>query len=242
MLQTELAMVPGRPGADLLDPGRLARRLQASSQPRFELVAADSPDRATVETMIRGVYADAFGAQPSQLAPMLLAAWDADRNCLAAAGIRLAAREPLFLEQYLDRPVEQAVASATAVPVARNTIVEIGNLAAARRGHAMLLFVILATSLQRAGHAWLACTATRRVRALLGRLGVTPLDLGAADAERLGEHAASWGDYYAGAPRTLVVALDEALARAPSLACVVEILRAHAEEIDTISATLARAR
>src|SRR6187402_194533 len=54
----------------------------------------------------------------------------ADGRPLAVLGYRSAEGGPLFLESYLDRPVEQAVSAAFGMDLTRADIVEIGCLAA----------------------------------------------------------------------------------------------------------------
>ena len=54
-------------------------------------------------------------------------------------------------------------------------------------------------------------TLTAELRHLFVRLGVTPLALGAADPQRLGELAARWGSYYEHQPVVLAGNLSQAL-------------------------------
>jgi hypothetical protein len=77
--------------------------------------------------------------------PELIALFDAGGQILAAVGFRSADGENLFLEHYLDTPVEHAIAchSTRALPQ-REGIVEIGNLASIDRGASRKLFAVLA--------------------------------------------------------------------------------------------------
>src|SRR3546814_6178342 len=45
----------------------------------------------------------------------------------AALGVRRAGGEPLFLERYLDAPVEQVVSAALGKPTVRESFIEIGR-------------------------------------------------------------------------------------------------------------------
>lgn len=91
------------------------------------------PQRAEVERCIRQTYAQRYGALVPAFAPVLLALREGGQ-VLAAAGYRRAADRPLFLESYLEAPVEQLIAAQAGCPVARTQIVEVGHLAALRRG------------------------------------------------------------------------------------------------------------
>jgi len=128
-------------------------------------------------------------------------------------GIRAAAESPLFLEQYLDAPVEQAVARAYRTPIDRDQIVEIGNLAGNVPGLAYLLFAALAQVLSNAGYRWVVCTATPQVEAMLARLRFSSQTICAADPTRLSDGAADWGNYYASQPRVIVGDAESAATR-----------------------------
>jgi hypothetical protein len=119
-----------------------------------------------------------------------LASWQ------AGAGYASAGTQVLFLEQYLDCPIERAIAAALGRPVARPGIVEVGNLAAVSAGMARVLIPQLARYLHRLGYKWVAFTATRALRNSFQRLGLRPLSLTRADPRRLRDGAAAWGTYY----------------------------------------------
>jgi len=71
----------------------------------------DDAGRGAVEDYIRGVYARRFGARLDRFPPQLVSL-NAPEGIVAAAGYRSALEQPLFLERYLDRPVEQMLAAA----------------------------------------------------------------------------------------------------------------------------------
>lgn len=172
---------------------------------------ADDPGRAEVERFIRAVYAERFGATVRRFAPCLVSLRDGDGRIVAAAGYRFADTQPLFLERYLDEPVDAALhRSAGALPV-REGIVEVGHLAAARSGEGRRLILLLGPHLAARGAQWVVSTLTEELRHLFVRIGVTPLALGAADPARLGPDAADWGDYYAHRPVVLAGHLPLAL-------------------------------
>jgi len=166
------------------------------------LVSESSADRRTVEQSVMRKFERAYGAHLTHFLPDLLKLGAAG-ELGAVAGIRVARQEGLFLEQYLDRPVEQAVARAFMTPVDRDSIVEIGNLAANVPGYAYTLFAALATILARAGFRWVVCTATPQVASMFSRMGLSSRAICRADPSLLETDAAEWGDYYASGPRVM---------------------------------------
>ncbi len=96
-----------------------------------------SPERAQVEDYIAAVFARHYGARIRHFKPHLLAMHGEDGRILAALGLRSAASGPLFLETYLDLPVEQRLSAVCGQGVRRGDIVEVGNLASRHpAGHA----------------------------------------------------------------------------------------------------------
>ncbi|HEX4881134.1 MAG TPA: thermostable hemolysin [Porticoccaceae bacterium] len=164
--------------------------------------------RKRIERYIALRYARRHDACINHFSPWLLAIASKGQPH-AALGICPAAQQPLFLERYLNTPVEQCLAAQFRQPVARDGIVEIGNLAASDSTARRLLFAALVTVLARAGQQWLVCTATARVRCLIQAMGLPLHTLATADADRLGEDRARWGRYYSDHPQ--VVAGDIAV-------------------------------
>lgn len=177
----------------------------APAAARLLLVPPDDARRAEVEAFIRAVYAERFGAQLKQFAPTLVALEDEQGLC-AAAGWRNASDAPLFLEHYLDAPVEQLLRLPS-----RDGIAEVGHLAARRAGEGRRLILQLGPLLAQHGVRWVVSTLTEELRHLFARLGVVPLALGRADPQRLGASAGDWGDYYAHQPVVLAGSLETAL-------------------------------
>jgi hypothetical protein len=176
----------------------------------LRLLRAHDPGRAEVERFIAEIYARRYGARLSRFAPVL-ACLEADGRPVAAAGLRCADTGPLFLERYLDRPVEQLLARPGGQPPARAVIAEVGSLAASQAGQGRRLMLLLGPLLAAHGVQWVTGTLTAELRNLFRRIGVAPLTLAAADPSALGDEAADWGDYYAHAPLVLAGHLPQAL-------------------------------
>jgi len=177
-----------------LRPARATARKRPEA--RLEPMHATHTERHAFEDFIGARFARAYGAKLTHFLPHLLGVKDGLGRWQAAAGYANAGAQALFLEQYLDAPVEQALAAALGRPIARNSIVEVGNLAAASAGMARALIPQLARHLHRLGYRWVAFTATRALRNSFHRLGLKPLALAPALRSRLQDGGADWGSYY----------------------------------------------
>ena len=156
---------------------------------------AGSAQRPTAEAFVRDVFAEHYQASVSSFAPTLTL-FEQDEQLIAAAGWRSAGDEPLFLERYLDAPIEHSVAQLAGQNVARDRIVEVGNLATTRQGSSVHVIFLLAEHFHRSGFEWVVFTATRELVRIFTRLGLPLLALAPADPSRLGDEAAAWGSYY----------------------------------------------
>ena len=169
------------------------------------------PERRRVEAYIESTYAVAFNGRIRAHYPTLMSVQDARGEIHAAVGFRLAGREPLFLERYLDEPVERSLAGAMAAPVGRADVAEIGSLASRSAGASFFLFMALARHLRQLGCDYAVATATRQLRRTFARVGFPTLRLTTADPTRLGEEARDWGGYYDRDPEVLAGAIAPAL-------------------------------
>ena len=183
----------------------------------LEVYTRETPGRAHVQDFVRDIYAERYGAHISEFAPVLLALRDAQGALIAAVGYRCAALEPLFLERYLDVPVEQALLGLGVPPSARHNMVEVAHLVALRPGEGRRMMAELGRWLGQQGTHWVVSTVTRELRHLFLRMGIAPLALGVADPERLGDRAGDWGSYYEHEPVVLAVALPQTARLRPRL-------------------------
>jgi hypothetical protein len=209
--------------------------------PTISLEAADSPSRADLEACIAETFARHYDARIEHFLPFLLSL-QLSSEPGAVAGLRPAAHSPLFLEQYLEGPVEQAVAGAFGTPVERAGIIEVGNLASVTPGSAALLFGLLPILLHEAGIRWVVCTATPQVQSMLDRLDFSTRRICAADAEVLGDSKADWGSYYDSRPEVIAGDVEGAIACALRKRSVARLALALAEPISRIAAGLRSSR
>lgn len=178
------------------------------AHPRYTaaLSGPDAPERTELEQFIRLVFHRAYGARIRHFMPQLMSLRDADGRLLAVCGLRNADREPLFLETYLEAPVEQVIAARTGDAVGRGDVVEVGNLAVAAPGIAPHLLASVSRYLHGTGTQWAVFTAIPLLRNSLARLNM-PLEV-LADATLQHIDAAerpAWGSYYARNPQVLAV-------------------------------------
>jgi hypothetical protein len=151
--------------------------------------------RKEAEALIERVYIETFGVDIQSHFPVLIGVVDECGRIIAAAGCRCAADEPLFLEQYLDEPIERALARAAGADVTRARIGEIGSLATAGGG-APLLFAALACYLSEQGMTHAVATATRRLRRAFTAFGFSAGEIGVAQKAKLPNAGRDWGRYF----------------------------------------------
>lgn len=165
---------------------------------------AASPDRLRVEKFIKDGFAHAYNAQVSEFLPHLI--YVENTRIRAALGIR-SARSTLFLEQYLDLPVEHYVSSSAIV--ARSRIAEIGNLCSSNRRYTLPLFIAAAAVMERDNYTHAVFSATQKVASIIEAAGVKLCRIAAATGARLGDRQQEWGSYYETAPTIVSLSLAD---------------------------------
>ena len=127
----------------------------------------------------------------------------------AALGYRRAAGGSLFLERYLDVPVEEALRQRLGTRVERHRVVEIGCLAANSPTAMIELWTQVAAELHAQAEIATAVLSAP-LRCMLGRIGIRLFSLAPASAERLGDAALQWGEYYRTDPVVCAAWLSDA--------------------------------
>jgi hypothetical protein len=177
-----------------------------------------SEQRQELERFIHATFAASHGAQVRSFLPTLVALQDAGQ-IRSVAGFRSAAQESLFLERYLDRPIEEVLAARMRAlrpdaivswqPIMRTEIVEVGNLAGAHCRAACRLVLALPQLLLARGYRWIVFTGTGTVRGLLNAYGTPLIELGPAHGACVNDMADGWGRYYEADPRVMAGYLPE---------------------------------
>ncbi len=169
----------------------------------FVVVPRSDRLRFAAEEKIRELYWKRYSAHLLSLAPTIVAQLSDGGTIQCAAGIRFG-YEPFLSECYLDAPIEQTLKERLGGVVDRDHVVEVCHLAGIGRGHS-LPFVRQLIALLRAMETDVAVfTATRPLRGLLRRSGLSMLELGLAHGDRV-PNPECWGNYFEHDPRIMAV-------------------------------------
>ena len=165
-----------------------------------------APDRHELEQFVHDVFAKTYGADVQQFMPELVSLRDEHGDLVAAFGLRKASNNALFLERYLDAPVETVLSLRFNKPITRTAITEIGNLAVANPRHAGILIAhVIGHSLD-IGVEWAVATAHHTLQNGLIKGGRDVYALQAADKNRLSPiEQKTWGTYYDNAPQVVAI-------------------------------------
>ncbi|MBL0516716.1 thermostable hemolysin [Aeromonas caviae] len=178
-------------------------------QAPYRLILAESPQQVmALQTYIQAAYTLEFNARIPHFLPCLLGLYRADGVLVGACGLNQACHgeheQPLYLEQYLEQPVEAAIETRLGVRPARHRIIEVGNLACSEPGHARLMFAALCRLLCDNALDYVVFTGTAKLRNSFTRLRLNPVELAPAQAHQVGEDASAWGEYYRCQPKVMV--------------------------------------
>jgi hypothetical protein len=160
-----------------------------------------SRERAELEAFVGDAFARKHDATVTSFMPTLLSFRDHVGTLRGATGLRAAGSHALYLEQYLDRPVESAIDRAAGRPVDRRQVVEVGNLASANCRTAVRMVALLPAYLLARDFQWIVFTATSTVREILLGFGAPLIELARAESGRVAPGSDQWGRYYETDPR-----------------------------------------
>ncbi len=191
---------------------RTAFRFKDNMPSRVCNTQPDSPRRRIAEDFVHHCFREHYQADIQHFMPNLMSLSDDQDRLQAVLGFRHAEESPLFLETYLDHPVEQMIAARALLPVDRSRLVEVGNLSVANPNITRWLFIALTGYLSTTQCEWVLFTIGPVLQNAFQRMGFSMIDLGEARCERLPEaDRAAWGRYYDRKPRVLAGRLDQGL-------------------------------
>ncbi|MDT8403415.1 thermostable hemolysin [Sulfuriflexus sp.] len=211
---------------------RRLKRFTALTPGMIAITSLYSPERRRVERFLEREFRHTYNANITEHYPTLMSVQNNDGTILGALGFRCANTEKLFLEQYLDTPVETALSAATESGLTRNAIVEVGNLASHANGASIFMFTALTAYLAQRGKQYITVTATDFLHRYFTRLDVDLLLLGYADQTRLPDGGHSWGTYYQTEPRIIaghITSAYEKLQKHLQMSMVEETALLHAK-------------
>lgn len=145
-------------------------------------------------SLISRCYGKEFGARPSPTFDSFMVR-TSRRGITAALGYRPASQGRLFLENYIDEPIEAAVSRAWGRQVVREHIVELGNFAASNAMAMIELWGTAANDLGSASQIAVA-TLTAPLRTMFARIGLPVVELASAHPDSIEDARARWGTYY----------------------------------------------
>jgi len=214
MLDAPSQMQQQRAGAELRT---LGERLQLTA------VRAGETGRAELEAYVQARFASKHGAQVRTFMPTLVAFRNRRGELSGVTGIRGADESALYLEHYLDQPIEARLLAALRAQspdwsvdrggirtIRRDEIVEVGNLAGASCRAAVRMVAQLPLFLMQRRYAWIVFTATSAVRQILQGFGAPLIELGRADPASVAGANDAWGRYYETDPRVFAGYLPDA--------------------------------
>lgn len=183
----------------------LSKRYQVN-EITAHIVDQQASCRPEVERFIATVFKRAYNAEITYFMPNLVALRDENGVLMAAFGIRKAAQEQLFLEQYIDVPIEALMTQRLGRTITRDQITCIGNLAVANpRNAGVLIAHVIQHSLD-TGVQWAVATAHHSLQNGLIKGGRDVYPLAMAHPERLPLHEQStWGSYYKHTPQIVAI-------------------------------------
>lgn len=198
-----MARYPQLHCADPAPPARTAPVFTPAAGLEVQILEAGHPDRPSLEAFIAATFRRTYGAELHHFCRTLVGCRNDDGQWTAALGFSLAADGPLFLEQYLDAALQEAVGERIGEPLSRQRFVEVGNLAAVHPGAARALIVSTTRLLHGQGLHWVAFTATTSLLNSFARLRLQPQVLADADPSRLPDAGRHWGTYYDSNPQVM---------------------------------------
>lgn len=200
-MQTRMRDLTTFPETPLRHPGRA--RLTGQPRPALERFERGDAGRGELEAFIAATFLANYGARLTHFSDTLVGFRGPDGAWAAALGFSLAGAGPLFLEHYLDAPVEMEIGLRLGRAVERRDIVEVGNLAATHAGAARSLIVGTTSLLHGMDLRYVTFTATTSLLNSFGRLQLRPQALAPADPARLPQAGAGWGSYYDTHPQVM---------------------------------------
>lgn len=184
--------------------------LNRSNKSEFsqDLLIVRSPEiLSKVRLFTARKYLNIYGANLKMFMPQAICYLD-KKTCIRAAAGFQSASNSLYLEQYLNEPVENAIARAFDTPIPkRSQIVELGNFASNTPGATRQFIVRLGKYFLRKNFRWIVLTATQSIKASFEKMGVSNAMVIICDAkvDQLKDNVTNWGTYYENDPKVIAV-------------------------------------
>ena len=169
----------------------------------IEVVGENHLQRKLVEAFITKQYEKYFNVTKYEYMPVILACFF-EGNLSATMGFRAAADKKLFLEQYIDEPIEYYMSQWAGQDVQRNHIIEVGSLAILNSSMGQYVIPKLVETLFQQEFEWVSFTATNTLMQFMKSLGIQLHSISKADPNRLKQGDRNWGTYYNTNPQIII--------------------------------------
>lgn len=164
-----------------------------------------SPQYQEIKSFIENIFYRSYHAKISVNFPKLMALTNRNNKLVSAVGVRNAADNRLFLEQYLDQNIEEILSGLTKSKVERSDIVEIGSLASSQKNAAQCIYIALSAYLKNENYKYAVMTGTEYLLKYFKKAGLKPQILAKADRSKLIDKNVYWGTYYETNPKVMVL-------------------------------------
>ena len=166
----------------------------------------DSADRAEIEQFIIKTFHHTYGADIRRFKPYLMSLRDQEQRLIGVCGLHSATKEKLFVERFLEMPIEALLSAHTGLTVNRADIVEIDNFSVEDLGMSRYLVTAINDQLYFTAKQWAVLTATPALRNVFIDLGLSPETLADADDGLLSsQDRQAWGNYFDQVPKILAI-------------------------------------
>ncbi len=174
-----------------------------SVKDEYSLLAHNDAGRKVLERLICRVYKKVYNAEISFFHHYLLSI--KNEGLEGVIGFS-PLNQPVFLEQYLELPLEKEISRLVMFDVSRASIAEVGNLAAIKGGSGVKLIIAMTECLLQKGFEYGSFTGTKQIFSFFNKFNYMPLVLTCADPGKVA-NISSWGSYYNYCPKVAVVDL-----------------------------------
>ena len=168
-----------------------------------------NPARQGIQDFIAQNFYEAYNANVNYFCDLLVGCEDKKDHFIAAFGITQLKYHRAFLEQYLAHPIEDEISNHVHQAVDRNSIFELGNLAAIHPGATRRLIQQMTVNLYDQGARWVVFTANNLVINAFQRLNLNPIALKEANPLLLHNQGVNWGTYYDERPQVMFIQVPE---------------------------------
>ncbi|WP_045857674.1 thermostable hemolysin [Teredinibacter purpureus] len=147
--------------------------------------------------LVRSKYQAVFDADILPNPDNFLALYDDAGELQACCGITYARGNKMFSEQYLDMPIEKAIAANCGEKVERDQVLEVGSLATHSRSAGTELMKMIPVVVWSQGKRYAVLTATSQLARIMRQVGVPAKLIAHASSDRLSDvDREKWGSYY----------------------------------------------